>query len=156
MGADERGIDGFAAGAFEDDAPFEHHADAVRKRDDLVKVFGDEKNRRSSVARGDQLGADIGDRAEIEAETGIGGDEKIGLAGKFARQHRPLNIAAGQGLDRREWSLRLDRIGRDQILSALAHALLVEKAEFRARGVAIEGAEGDIVGHAHASDTGVA
>ncbi len=91
-----------------------HDGDAVGEFEDFVEVLGDEQHRRAAVALLHDLGADVGDGGEVEAEAGIGDDQHVDVAGEFAREHRALHVAAGEVADRRLGRGRLDVVARDQ------------------------------------------
>ena len=92
------------------DLALRHHRDAVGELQDFVEVLGDQQHRGAAVALFDDLGANIGDGGEIEAEAGIGDDQHVDGAGEFAGEHRALHVAAGEVADRRVGRNGLDAV----------------------------------------------
>ncbi len=80
--------------AFEDDAPFAHHDDAVGQVQQFVQIFADQQHRRAAVARGHQAAVDFGHRGEVQAEHRVADQQQVSLFGQFASEHRALHIAA--------------------------------------------------------------
>ena len=90
-----------AAGGEIGDLAARHHGDAVGEFEHFVEILGDQQHRGAAVALLDDLRANVGDGREIEAEAGIGDDQHVDVFREFAREHRALDIAAGEIADRR-------------------------------------------------------
>ena len=76
VAADEDGVGG-GAGALVDDAAGAHDDDAVGSLDQFVEVFADEEDGGAAIADFEEAVVDEFDRSEIEAEAGIGGDQRF-------------------------------------------------------------------------------
>src|SRR6202012_1062020 len=74
---------------------------------------------------------------------------------ELARQHRALHIAARQRRDRRVRAAGLDLVEADLPGRIVAEGGAVEPPAAAGKRRAVEFAEGDVVGDAHAADTGV-
>ena len=98
---------------------------------------------------------DLRHRGEIQAEAGIGRDQHFDIAAELARQHGALHIAAGQRRDRGIRGAGLDLVLRDFFLGVVAKCRAVEPPAAACERRAVEFAESDIVGDAHAADAGV-
>src|SRR6202043_94511 len=70
-------------------------------------------------------------------------------------QHRALDVAARQRRDRRIRGAGLDLVPRDLLLRIVAERRAVEPPPAACERRAVELAEGDVVGDAHAADAGV-
>ncbi len=68
-------------GSLVHDASFAHYQDAIAEREDFVQIGTDQEHGGAPVARVHQLGADVRDRPEIEAEAGVGGNQDGYFAG---------------------------------------------------------------------------
>ena len=146
---------GFAGAGFIDELAVEHHDQTIREFEQFVKVFADQQHRGAAIARGHDLGVDLRHRREVEAETRIGGDQHFDVAAELARQHRALNVAAGQCRDRRIRRPRLDFVKPDLLLGIVTKRRAIEPPAAACERRAIEFAERDVVGDAHAADAGV-
>ena len=81
------------------DRTFAHDHDAIGEREDFVEVGADEQHGRAGVARAHDARANLGHRGEIQAETRVGDDQQLHLAGQLARQHGALHVAAREVAD---------------------------------------------------------
>src|SRR5713101_4108446 len=154
VAADRDGI-GIARARLVDQTAIEDDNDAVGELQELVEVLAHQEHRRAAVAHRDDLGVDLRDSREIEPEAGICRDHDIDVAAELARQHRALDIAAGKLRNGRLRRAGLDRVARDLSLGLLANLSAPQPPAAGGEGRAIEIAESQVVGHAHARDAGV-
>src|SRR5262249_53041615 len=85
----------------------------------------------------------------------IGRDHHVDLAAELARQHRALDVASRQFADRRVGRAGLDAVARNLALGLLAKLAAFEPPATGSERWAVEIAECQIVGDAHARDAGV-
>src|SRR5262245_25560446 len=138
-----------------DQAAVEDHHDAVGELQKLIAVRAYQWHAAAPVAHRADLGVDLRDRREVEPEAGIGRDHHIDLAAELARQHGALHVAAGELTYRRVGRARLDLVARDLALGLRAERRALEPPAAGGEGLAVEIAERQVVGDAHARDAGV-
>ena len=108
------------AGEVAHDAPGEHHEDAVGQRDQFVELHGDQQDRATFGALAHDLVMDRLGGADVDAACRLIDQQEARIAGKFARQHDLLDIAARKALDGLVRSLRANVEALDQRLASAA------------------------------------
>jgi hypothetical protein len=87
---------GLAGPRLVDQRAVEHHHQAVGEFQQLVEVFADQQHCGAAIARRHDLGVNLRDRGEIQAEARIGGDQNIDFAARCRRtirrsRYRPIS-----------------------------------------------------------------
>ena len=89
--------------------------------------------------------------AKSSPKHGIGGDQHVDLAAELARQHRALDVAAGEVADRRIGRAGLDLVARDHALGLRADLLRrLSHQPPAANGARSKSRKREVVGDAHA------
>ena len=146
---------GLAGAHFVDQLAVKDDQDAVGKLEQLVEVLADQQDGGATVANRHDLGVDLRDGGEVEAEAGIGRDHDGDLTAELPRQHRALDIAARELADRRIAGSCLDLVAFDLAHRLRAHAGVIAPPARNRKGRTIEVAEIEIVTDAHAGDAGI-
>src|SRR3989304_3948439 len=73
---------------------------AVRERQPLVQVLGNQQHAGALFPPLQQQGVDLLGGADVEARGGVGGDDQARPAREFAGENQPLDVAAGEGTRR--------------------------------------------------------
>ena len=146
---------GGAGGHLVDEPPVEDDHDAVGELEQLVEVLADEEHRGAAVARRHDLGMNLRDGGEVEAEAGIGGDHHVDLAAELAGEHGALDVAARKVADRRVGRAGPDPVAVDLVLGVGAECLAIEPPAALREWRPIESPERQVVGDAHARHAGV-
>jgi hypothetical protein len=81
---------------------------------------------------------DLGNRRNVEAEAGIGGDHDVDLTTQLARKDGALDIAARELADRRVITAGLDPVARNRTHRPLAESRLIEPPTATGEGRQIE------------------
>ena len=146
---------GIRARGFIDDGAAGHHQHPVSQFEQFVKVLADQQHGGAAIAGGDDLAVNVGDGGEVQSEDGVGAAQHVHIAGKFARQHGALDVAAGERADRRVAAGGAHVVAFDQVAGLALHGAPAQQ-HAAADGRAVEIAEGHVLGDAHAGHAGVA
>src|SRR5262245_56841154 len=98
---------------------------------------------------------DLRDGRELEPEPGIARDQHCDGMAERGREDGTLHVAAGECRDRRVRRPGLDFVARDLPCCILPERRAVQPPAAAGEWRSVELAKGDVVGDAHAADTGV-
>ena len=117
----------------------------------LIKIVGDEQDRRAGFPRRDQLRMHIGDRPDIEPAHRLAGENETRVRRQHAPEYQFLHIAARHGPDVGLGRWAFDVVIGDDLFGKARHCRPVEKARAAEGLVAIALGDG-ILHRRHAGD----
>ena len=112
---------GLVARHFAEDVPAVDDSDAIRERQDLLELGGDEQHRHARLCRGAEARRDVLDRTDVEPLRRLAGDEYRRVSRELACEHEPLLITAGQRPHRYVGRRRHDVELTDELFGLGAH-----------------------------------
>ncbi len=121
----------------------------------FVQVLADHQHRGAAIAGVDEPAMDLGDGDEVQSEDRVADQQHLGVVRQFPRQHRALDVAAGQRADRCVLVARAHAEGSDQGAGPFGPRARPQPAPAR-EGRHIVAAQRHVVGHAHRGHTAVA
>jgi hypothetical protein len=120
-------LGGVGGGHHRDEAAAVHHGDAIGEREHFVQLRGDQEDRLARVARGEELGVDELDGADVHAAGGLRGEQDVEVAPHLARDDDLLLIAARQRARREERIGGADVEGPDLLPRVIHDGAAVER-----------------------------